>query len=63
MLIAPARGNLTLQIPAAMQISGDAATLYAPGLASPKKLPMTRKDNRVVITIPDAPIYSVIAIE
>jgi hypothetical protein len=46
-----------------MQISGNTTTLYAPGLASPKKLPMTLKDNLVIIMIPDAPIYSVIAIE
>ncbi len=47
-----------------MQISGDTTTLYAPGLANPKKLPITRgSGGRVVITIPDAPIYSVMAIE
>jgi hypothetical protein len=59
----PRQGSFTLQLPATMKVSGNTATAYAPDLPSPKKLAITRNGSSVTITIPDAPIYSVVAIE
>lgn len=59
----PARGSLTLRLPQTMKVTGSSAAVYAPELESPKKLTITRKGGDISVTIPDAPIYSVIVIE
>jgi hypothetical protein len=43
-----------------MKVPGNTATIYAPELAAPKKLAITRSAG---ITITDAPIYSMIAVK
>jgi hypothetical protein len=60
----PRKGSLTVKTPEAMELSGKSATVYAPEFAGrPKKVAVSHHAGVVSITIPDAPIYSVIVIE
>jgi len=46
-----------------MKVPGNTATIYAPELAAPKKLAITRSAGSAGITITDAPIYSMMAVK